>query len=485
MKNKSTDLLKTFDADKLKRFQDYLSSPYSKAGPLLQHLCSFLLRFAPSFQNILCTDENAFEAIYPKKPYNKTQLSKVFSQLFNMLKDFVALEYAIEDEVFKQKSLMQYAIKNNILEWVDELYEKNKKEIRQTADLNFVTLRRKYEIENLYTDFLILHKDDGGGDLNFLNLLDAFEEYSLCTQLYIYAQIINRQRIYPFEYPKAHLEYLIQELHQRNNPKKAFTDIWYHLILLLQHPKDRTYYDKSKTLIDKYEKIITKDILRIFITVMRNALSDCFEAGSQAHYQEYFYWIKKEIKEEIVYVDNNLIQFKTFRNFFVVASRLKEWKWAEDFIKKHEHRISGQPEDCRAIYLYCRAEILLAKKEFSNAKKSLKNFKCKDIYLSLDERRLLAKLCYELGEDEEFEKLLNSFGRKLTYHKRSLPTHHWQANRQFINIINSLFLTRSQISVMTRSERAKAIAELQEKINSADVIPEKIWLLEKVEDLKR
>jgi len=85
---------------------------------------------------------------------------------------------------------------------------------------------------------------------------------------------------------------------------------------------------------------------------------------------------------------------------------------------------------------------------------------------------LRLKIYYELGYDNSFEDLVNSFRRLLTAKNGTIPPHHLQANRDFITIIHKIYKLN-----FAPSSKAHKIAS---HIESIEMLPEKAWLLKKL-----
>jgi len=108
--------------------------------------------------------------------------------------------------------------------------------------------------------------------------------------------------------------------------------------------------------------------------------------------------------------------------------------------------------------------------------KRLKEFVHSDIYTKMDIRRMYIKVYYEMEYDDMLEDMVNSFRVFLTSHQDIIPTVHVQAHRDFTNIIYNIYRT------MQRD--AERISTIENQIAEVRILPEKMWLLEKLEELR-
>jgi hypothetical protein len=92
----------------------------------------------------------------------------------------------------------------------------------------------------------------------------------------------------------------------------------------------------------------------------------------------------------------------------------------------------------------------------------------------MDERRLRLMCYYELRYADPFDDLVNSFRKFLTDRKIQTPKNYIEANRKFIKYIHKL----STIHLLAKEQ----IRALNDEIAQTPVLPEKEWLLLKLEE---
>jgi hypothetical protein len=95
----------------------------------------------------------------------------------------------------------------------------------------------------------------------------------------------------------------------------------------------------------------------------------------------------------------------------------------------------------------------------------------------MDERRLRLMCYFEIDFTNPFDDLINSFRKFLTDHKKKIPFAHIEVNRLFIHYIHKVAMS----SYLSRGQ----VKALFDEIQQVSVLPEKEWLLSKVEERMR
>jgi len=112
---KAIDILRTFTKEDLKRFKDFLRSPFfNKSGKLAKFYDSLIV-FYPEFNSKFLKEEKLLKRVNPDLPFNKSTMLNLFSDLAKAAEKYFiqlgiqkneteSLDF-LRDELFKRKFL--------------------------------------------------------------------------------------------------------------------------------------------------------------------------------------------------------------------------------------------------------------------------------------------------------------------------------------------------------------------------------------------
>jgi len=143
---------------------------------------------------------------------------------------------------------------------------------------------------------------------------------------------------------------------------------------------------------------------------------------------------------------------------------------------KNKYKIVPEYEHKEDVYSYSMAQIRFKEGKYDEVLIILNQTVFSDMYTKMDVRRMCMKLYYAPEYIQLFEDMVNSFRSFLSENENNIPAEHIQANRDFTNICNRIHDT-------LRRDK-KRIKSIEEKIANIQVLPEKTWLLEKLNALK-
>ena len=98
--SKLIDLLQQLDKRSLRRFEDFILSPYFNKHKQVGKLGQLLLTHAPSFNHPRKMKKTwLFNELYPDQEFDDNFFASIISKLQNLLYKFLALELEDEEEI--------------------------------------------------------------------------------------------------------------------------------------------------------------------------------------------------------------------------------------------------------------------------------------------------------------------------------------------------------------------------------------------------
>ncbi|HLT24117.1 MAG TPA: hypothetical protein VK004_03240, partial [Ignavibacteria bacterium] len=124
-KSKIVNVLKTFSEDEIKRFSDFVSSPYFNSNQSTVKLFNTLKKYHPHFEGSGVSKESLYKKLFAGEKYNDQVMRNLSSQLLKLSKEFLSIESYINENDTKELILLN-ELKNRNL---DSLYNSDFKSL--------------------------------------------------------------------------------------------------------------------------------------------------------------------------------------------------------------------------------------------------------------------------------------------------------------------------------------------------------------------
>jgi tetratricopeptide (TPR) repeat protein len=199
--------------------------------------------------------------------------------------------------------------------------------------------------------------------------------------------------------------------------------------------------------------------------------------GSQKFLEEYHKLYKILIEKEIIFSASPTGEISpwSFKNAILIALRLGNYEWSEDFIKNYQNKL---PNDQReSAVSYNLALVYFYQKKYDRATQLLQKVEYEDINYNLDSKSMLLSMYYEQDEDEALISLMDSFKTYLYRHKDIAE------NRRML-YLNMMKYIRKLLKLNPGDKKEIAhIRKEMEDDRKVGIASEK-WLLEKLVELE-
>ncbi len=475
-KNKLIIVLSSFSKEELKQFKKFVYSPFHNENNQVRRLLDYLIKWYPNFEQKRITYKQIFKAIKPDSVDEKRFVIRLCSRLFKCIEDYLAINDKQLTPLEKQARaienslrLLRYYNDNHQVGLFKQTLKRLDKFLEEYPYKNERYFNFKHLKEVQYCTFLSAHGESGTGDINLQEINNGLDEYYFFYKLKVFSLMINRQQVVPFPYRKTLFD-LITSYDLTSKEHNPVFEIWCKVIEVLETPDNKTNYEKLKILLKENNHLLAPDDARTIHIYLENILLN-LPAGSDAYYSEYFKLYEQQLKMGLVYV-NGLIAPVVFKNLFLVALRLKKLDWAYQFLENHKDKIAPDYLEKEDIYTLCLASYNFELKQFEETLSLLNQIGFISVHSKIQEKRVRLKVYYELELFLPLEGLINSFRKFLSENKSKIHPYHIEANRKFINLVFAL----SASYVKTAK-----IHSLKTQIVETKTLPDRTWLLEKVD----
>ena len=468
-------LFRSLTPQEVKKFGQFLQSPYYNATPKMRDLYKYLKKRHPE---CLFTDEDKqklFTQIFSSEPYKLKKMNNLMASLSSILQDFLLLQHMKKGTITRHQSLF-------------EIYQKRK-------------------LDKLSMQQLSILKNDFAAQTT-ASATSCFEGFKIHDNLYFHplTQIIKWQKAKDYVYLKTALDQLrlfyahmrmrysleiifrgneitdgfeltpdeqqtIKELITTHNvPLLKIYDLLY---TLLKQPNAATYTALRNYVfqyIDDYNPLETNFLL----TFLTNYQDARLRAGDNYAHKEALTLYKFGLKKNLYVNEAEHFRAGHFINISIFASELGDIEWLTVFIEQWKDCLKEEQRD--NVTNLCYAYLHFAKHEYQDTIRLTSQVRREFPALALTCWTLEVRAYYMLQEKyDNWENILKNFSNYL-WRQQKVSEERKEANRNFIAFLRLLYRAAYE------SKHSKS--ELFETLDNQQNIVCKRWLKEQVNKLK-
>lgn len=392
-------------------------------------------------------DKNSY-LMYLLSGLKSREVPKRFKYLLSRYRKHFENTYKRDENYYSNKISIENEYYNFFLDEFKFDYPVVLDEISETIEMNFYF----YYLHNVHN--YIVHRFYSGKKFN----------YSLKFYDLIMKDISKNEKLVSEKHPNVYIIYLavkiVDELYEKKDANVLIEKLKMYLQANLKKFDKAQLYYYYGYVINSYQLIIinTND------TEIKHKLIDIYKLAD---------------KEDITYI-NNKISIDKLTNIVYNALATDNIEWLENYLKKHDRQIKNNIKENDLRFFY--AKISFEKKDLGKTLEILSKVNTKEHVRYFNVKFLLIKSHYELNNFvsimDEVENL-----RKFSERNKNLAKRHQNIIHSFRQNIKELI----KLSEMKKSRNNNFHKEVNYFINqiktSTEFIPDKKWLIEKLQEL--
>lgn len=467
-------LLKTFSREELKRFGDFVQSPYFNKREAPINLYKILVPLYPDFENLKW--EKIFKKAFPNKPaYNEAYLRNVLSDLYELALGFFRQDVAEKNQTEGEFTCVSKLIYRQLFKQAEQHLE----QIREWIEKSRLENDDNALWAEYYTYKMILY--------------DRSEE----RQAYSEA---HQQKVNHWE--KAIWEKIISLIYETETDKKTYHNFSYQtesLKKLLTLFEVEKYADTPTILATYYCALLTTnpnwetfDKLHLLLQTQKEAMLDRQVYSS---YQALLAYISRLMRHSLHNGELVPLQMKLLQNSVDLREKNKLHlneshyisiacngydlygsDWAKQYIDDNASKLLPYLQE--PLPIYCKAAVCFNEKKYTEALylfASLPNFRS-EVYFSIKPYMLMCY--YEIGDNDAADLLFDTLKKTFKNHP-DLSVGSKEALHNFILLYGQF------IKLHLQGCDLDSIALLKKSIESPDApLFAKQWFWEKVNTLE-
>jgi len=473
LKTSLLEILRTLSKDELKKFDEFVHSPYfNKKSPVIK-LWNEIKKYSQDFDDVNLDRKIIWTSLFPGKPFNYGVMKNLIFDLQALSERFIEIEYYSSNEFDRMLNRSEAFISK-------KLVQRFNKEVRnffeefEKKEISVINFYYKYIFERNYQSHLHLfqkHKSEDFAVTSGMNesliqfFLSAFfnSNYNSVSADELYKKPLDREII------RSVIDFF------ENSPLKndIYISMSYHVFKLALNPEEDSSYLKLKTLLTENKKKLSSSLLYNFNLSMINFCNSQILRGKPEYVRDQFEIFKYMIESGNYSFDPDVIDSYMFVNIVSVSSRLGEFHWAIDFMEKFKDKLLPGSREKQL----CLAQILfhINKEEYAQALEMLSKIKVTSAIDKIFVKRFQMIIYYELKYFDQLFSLLDSSKHFLSNEKSISEI----VKKNFSNFIK---FTNRLAEISTDTKQIKLDLSLLKKQISESEVSNKLWFLEKADE---
>lgn len=468
-------LIKSIDVSSLDRLKDFVASPYFKKREQVAKLIHYILDSSPNYEGDRLRKEECYKAIFANEKFKDVKIRRLMSDTLKLVEQFVLQEQLQVDEFAQCNLLTAYYNQNKVEDFYQEKFQEWKM-LSKSQEGSILYLQR-YLISKNYLQYTQNTEVHSRNEAEYQDALvfrmKELQEFYLFQTMFIRWILLQHQKNFnkAIQHP---YEYFIQKIKEEDVIQSPLTHMYYIATLTTNDSEDEAKYLllRQKLEILQKEKYHKKELTNLCKLLEAFLIRKSME-GDEKRYVDLLDLYKYEVKHKLVFSSDNYFYSIKFRNIAVVGTRVKDYDWLEDFMKKYRHTLTQKQQS--TLYPYCIALLYFYQKKYDEAKNILLLPEDIDNILSFDIKRLQIMIYYEENDIDLLDAMMNSF-RVLIFRDKFLSINYKEANKSFINMLFQM--------IRTKPNDHKKIEKMIVTLKSNKSFMERHWLLKKVLEMK-
>lgn len=472
-------LLKKFDKQQLKDFNNFVRSPFFNTNNALVKLYEYIRKQYPEYQPEKLEKEYVFKKLFGKTKYNDGFLRVLMSNLQDLAEEYLVVKAVSRDTMMKAKFLLDELSVLGERKLSEKALNRELKLIKDISPdgpdtylgMYYLTFYKRY----LYSTQFVVNKTNKP-DENIYEEQKYLNYHFMLRTLANHFYHLNQSRVIKYEPRLEFLDEIIVFL--KNNPEyleSPILAITFMRVLLLKNNDAEDYYRLKDKFYGIHSKLHQKDSYNTISIMINFCHKNYSDTDNVLFLKEKFEILKFGIEHRLhFFEENDGFDSGRFNNIVNTAVDLGQMEWAEEFISKYSHELE---EGAGEFFL----PLAIASVDFArgNFEQSLNKLaKLKNPSSTTDKfnlKSLQLRIYYELGYDEQAEAGADSF-RHFIQNDKLLPEQYKEGYRNFHVLYNKLLHARNKRDVSIAAELTGTLKNLKPVVS-------KKWLAEKIDEL--
>ena len=451
------DIISHFDRKEYKYIRHWLQSPIHNKREDVRKL--FDLMVAAPEKPI--SKEAAYQQLYPKTDYNDGRMRQSMFFLQKALEDYLIYQAVVQDELYPIRTLTHVYQEKQLEKAFVKTLAKAKRKLEAYPYRNRHHLQMEYLL--LQEEYNFVSARGRFQELNLQSLSDTLERHFLAEKLRHACMMFSHARVYKVGYDMGLLDDVLAYVEKRGWLDHPAISLYYYSYRALTE-SDKSWFDVLLADMKKWKSVLPNDEAHEILLLVVNFCIGKINAGDKSYYEQVLPLYRQGIEEGTLLINGRISRY-TFINIISAALYQKDYEWAEKMMTEYAHLIQVGFRESTVNLSYI--SLYYNQKKYKKAMQLINETVFDDILMGLFAKTFLAKIYFELGQEQVLESFLDSFSTYLR--RKEVMAYHREIHRAFALALKKIL----HLDVDDKSGRAKLKAEIQ----NTERIIEREWLL--------
>lgn len=410
--------------------------------------------------------KDLWNVLFKKQPLDDNHFRKLCFELLQSVEKMLGhVQLEKNDDTHKLMTLAYFSTLPNE-DFYEDKWSKTKSKSQESSLLNSQKIFFEYSMELIQYDFLTTNPSKSKTN-NISNTSETLDHYYVLQKLKLLCHAINESKFTNYNVQFTFQDSVIRMAESISMRKNLLIDLYLNAYYLLNDVQaDETFISLKKKMETPY--FIDDSELRILFQYVINYCIIELNKGKNNFESELFDIYKMYVQK----INDKIFSPFRYKNIINISLKQKQFDFATFFIDEYGKKLP-KPHQQTTI-AFNKAKLQYELKNYDAVISILQNVKNDDLTFNLSAKVLLVKTFYEKKEFQFLESFLESF-RIFVLRNKEMNTASKKIHQDFIKIIHHLM----------KMEFAgnKEIESFKAKINATDNLPDKAWILEKLEML--
>ena len=476
LKTSLIEILRTFTKEELKKFSEFVNSPYFNKKTSVTRLLDILKEYSPEFKNENLERKLAWKKLFPDKAFNYGVMKNLIYELTKLVERFLTEEMFAEDDYKKSLYLLNSFGNRDLNKLLESEY-------RTIYAKTQASLHGPDKYENLavlkWTHYSLLDNMDKKNQENIFEIAE-YTIYNFLISIFkiynnIFADKIMHRNIKYRSLPVEILsefdfDSLIESIKKYSERDYRIIKIYYDMFRAFRQNNNPGSYFRFKKNLTENDGLLEDYERRNLFACLCTTLT--YNETIKNKPEENNDIIKIMHEKNIINDDKGVISIRDYSFGVRMAAMVKDIVFLEEFINTYTKAL--RPSTVENMKLYGAVYLHFAKREFSKALESVNKINFDILSFKYELKNLQLMLYYELNDFDSLFYAMDSYKHFATGNKFVSEAVRKKIFR-FVNYLNLM------IKLTEKPDRIK-LNYLKTKVQH-DTLNSKYWLLEKIDCL--
>lgn len=464
--SKLFDVFKVLEGPELRRFKDFVHSPYFNKQEVVSALClEMIIQHRKNWPPKSSSPQALYQRLFPGKKFDTKHWSYLSSDLLRLCERFLVYENLENSLGYRLEQLKVFS-KRGLEKSYQRCQRKLTAEFEQepklsTSHLLFRLTFFQRQIEHF------TYQDNRTPSPHLQSMMDYLDNYYLLQKSKIACEMLSWQAML----------------------NEHYTIEWYgpkefsKLARLAEGQLSQLYYQAYNLLQTENRP----DLLQVYISMMREATPQLEELHRSELYQHALNYCARQIRsgyrhfinhlfdlyneglEQGYLLDKGVLSSGNYKNMIKLGLGLGQLDWVEKVVENYTDLLPVETRN--DAYFYNMADLHYYRQEYDQALYHLRSTEFTDVHYALGARAMLVKIYFEQGETDALYALLSSFYIYLLRNKLVVKGTK-DAYLNFIRLSRQLYRAKSR----------EAVEKIGTRIEKTTSVNDRTWLMQQIEN---